>query len=182
MNLYNDNIPLTVYDIINDNSNNIHKELFKEAIKSYLEENPDNFDEEAIRKYLEEDPNNFSKDNKDRIKIIDNVNRSSVLKPSIATIIYNNQLKYVDLTSYWNKNYVETKNKYINNEVFNELLISDEDKKNVEMVYIDYVNGRVQFKNKFTNKTFFISFNKLDKNKEYFFKLKNTFDTVNYAK
>lgn len=159
MKLYNNNIPLNVYDIIYSNSEKIHKKLFEEAIDKYCEHN------------------NI---NKDDYKIIDQPNIDDNLKPSVAIMICDEKINYIDLTNYWNKNYIENLNKYSENEIFRELLINDEDKKNIEVEYIDYVNGKIQFRNKMTNKTFYLKFNKLDKNRNYYPDLKNTFTALYY--
>lgn len=160
MKLYNNNIPLNVYDIIYSNSNNIHKKLFDEALDKYCK------------------TNNIDKRN---YKIIDKENKDDKLKPSIAVMMSNEGVDYIDLTEYWNKNYVENLNKYSENELFRELLIEDDNKKHIEVEFIDYVRGRVQFRNKFTNKKFFINFNKLDRNRNYYPELKNTFTALYYA-
>ena len=160
MKLYNNNIPLNVYDIIYSNSNNIHKKLFDEALDKYCK------------------TNNIDKRN---YKIIDKENEDDKLKPSIAVMMSNEGVDYIDLTDYWNKNYVENLNKYSENELFRELLIEDDNKKHIEVEFIDYVRGRVQFRNKFTNKKFFVNFNKLDRNRNYYPELKNTFTALYYA-
>lgn len=160
MKLYNNNIPLNVYDIIYSNSNNIHKKLFDEALNKYCK------------------TNNIDKKN---YKIIDKENEDDKLKPSIAVMMSNEGVDYIDLTDYWNKNYVENLNKYSENELFRELLIEDDNKKHIEVEFIDYVRGRVQFRNKFTNKKFFVNFNKLDKNRNYYPELKNTFTALYYG-
>jgi len=157
--LYNNNIPLNVYDVIHNNSEIVHKKLFDEAINKYCSEN--------------------DKD-KSTLKIIDQPNKNDNLKPSVAIIIENGKINYVDLTEYWNKNYIENYNQYENNKIFNDLLINEDNKKHINIEYIDYVNGKVQFRNKFTNKTFFINFDKLDKNKNYYQRLKNTFTSLYY--
>jgi hypothetical protein len=159
MKLYNNNIPLNVYDIIYSNSNNIHKKLFDEALDKYCK------------------TNNIDKRN---YKIIDKENEDDKLKPSIAVMMSNEGVDYIDLTEYWNKNYVENLNKYSENELFRELLIEDDNKKHIEVEFIDYVRGRVQFRNKFTNKKFFVNFNKLDKNRNDYPELKNTFTALYY--
>jgi len=161
MKLYNNNIPLNVYDIIYSNSEKVHKKLFEEAIDKYCEHN------------------NI---NKDDYKIIDQPNIDDNLKPSVAIMICDEKIDYIDLTNYWNKNYIENMNKYSENEIFRELLINDEDKKNIEVEYIDYVNGKIQFRNKMTNKTFYLKFNKLDKNRNYYPDLKNTFTSLYYGR
>ena len=160
MKLYNNNIPLNVYDIIYSNSNNIHKKLFDEALDKYCK------------------TNNIDKRN---YKMIDKENKDDKLKPSIAVMMSNEGVDYIDLTEYWNKNYVENLNKYSENELFRELLIEDDNKKHIEVEFIDYVRGRVQFRNKFTNKKFFINFNKLDRNRNYYPELKNTFTALYYG-
>lgn len=160
MKLYNNNIPLNVYDIIYSNSDNIHKKLFDEALDKYCK------------------TNNIDKRN---YKIIDKENEDDKLKPSIAVMMSNEGVDYIDLTDYWNKNYVENLNKYSENELFRELLIEDDNKKHIEVEFVDYVRGRVQFRNKFTNKKFFVNFNKLDRNRNYYPELKNTFTALYYA-
>ena len=137
---YNQLSTYSPYNIINDNSINIHNQLFNKAIEKYCLKN--NIDK-----------NNF--------KIIDKENSENILKPSTAIFISNNQLNYVDLTDYWNMNYYN--NSYCNSTSSNELLLDENNKKYIEIEYIDYVNERIQFKNKFTNKKFYIKFNKLNK-------------------
>ena len=158
--LYNNNVPLNVYDIIYNNSESTHSKLFNEAIDKYCE---------------------YNGINKDEYKIIDQPNKENILKPSIAVMISNGKINYINLENYWNKNYIENTNKYEDNSIFKELLINEDDKKHIDVEFIDYVNGRVQFKNKFTNKKFFVNFNKIDKNKNYYPQLKNTFTSLYYG-
>jgi len=163
MKLYNNNIPLNIYDVIYSNSEESHSKLFDDAITSYCNEY------------------NIDKEN---TKIIDQPNKDDILQPSSAILMYNDKIQYVtnkELSQFWNKNYVKNLNKYEDNSVFKELLINDDDKKHIEVEFIDYVNGRVQFKNKFTNKKFFVKFDKLDKNKDYYPQLKNTFTSLYYG-
>ena len=158
--LYNNNIPLNIYDIIYNNSESTHSKLFNEAIDKYCED---------------------YNINKEDYKIIDQPNKNDILKPSVAIMINNSKINYINLENYWNKNYIENHNKYEDNSIFKELLINEDDKKHIDVEFIDYVNGRVQFKNKFTNKKFFVNFNKIDKNKNYYPQLKNTFTSLYYG-
>ena len=163
MKLYNNNIPLNVYDVIYGNSEESHSKLFEEAITSYC--------------------NEYHID-KENTKIIDQPNKNDILQPSSAILMYDGKIQYVtndELSNFWNKNYTKNLNKYEDNSIFKELLINDDDKKHIDVEFIDYVNGRVQFKNKFTNKKFFVNFNKLDKNKNYYPQLKNTFTSLYYG-
>ena len=156
-----DYIALTTYDIIYNNAKKIHNKLFNDAIDKYCLEN---------------------NKNKDDYKIIDQQNKENVFKPSIAIFINSNSIDYIDLTEYWNMNYITELQSYSENNLFKELLISDENKKYIDVEYIDYVNGKVQFKNKFTNKKFYVKFNKLDISKNYNLQLKNTFTSLYYDK
>lgn len=156
----NNNLLFTTYDIIYDNKKNIHNKLFKDAIDKYCIEN---------------------NKNKADYKIIDQENKDNVFSPSIAIFINNDNIEYIDLTEYWNMNYINELNSYSKNNLFKELLINDEDKKYIDVEYIDYVNGKVQFKNKFTNKKFFVKFNKLDSSKNYDLQIKNTFSSLYYG-
>lgn len=161
--LYNNNIPLNIYDVIYSNSENTHSKLFEDAITSYC---------------------NTYNINKEKIKIIDQPNKDDILQPSSAILISKDEIQYVStkaLSYFWNKNYTENLNKYEDNSIFKELLINDDDKKHIEVEFVDYVNGRVQFKNKFTNKKFFVKFDKLDKNRNYYPKLRNTFTALYYG-
>lgn len=151
---------LNISDIIYNNSENIHKKLFNDAIDKY-----------CIDKSI----------NKEDYKIIDQKNKDNDLLPSTAIFIDQDNLEYIDLTQYWNNNYVNSLYLLDENNVFKELLIDDENKKYIEIIYIDYVKGKVQFKNKFNNKCFFVKFNKLNQNKQYNLKLENTFTTLYYG-
>lgn len=144
-----------VYDIIHDNTKNIHNKLFNDAIDRYCSEN---------------------NKNKNEYKIIDQENKEDILKPSKAIFIKDNIMSTIDLSDYWNINYNNLNNK---NNIFKELLINNEDKKNIDIEYIDYVNGKVLFRNKFNNKKFFVKFNKL--NKKIQNNLTNTFTSLYYG-
>lgn len=157
--ILNNQIPFTTYDIIHNNEKNIHNKLFKDAIDKYCEENGKN---------------------KENYKIIDQPNQENSFNPSTAIFINNDNIEYIDLSEYWNTNYVNELRSYSENNLFKELLINDDDKKYIDVEYIDYVNGKVQFKNKFTNKKFFIKFNKLDNSKNYDLQIKNTFTSLYY--
>jgi hypothetical protein len=150
MKLYNNNVPLNVYDIIYSHSNMIHQKLFDDAINKYCEAN--NLD-------------------KSYLKIIDQPNEQDVFKPSIAIIINNEHIEHINLTPYWNKNY--TKHEITN--IFNELLINEENKKNIEIEEVNYALGKITFKNKFNNKLFTVNVDKIDFNPVYKDKLTNTF-------
>ena len=110
--LYNNNIPLNVYDVIYSNSETLHSKLFEEAINNYCESN-------SI--------------NKEDYKIIDQPNKEDILKPSVAIMINNSKINYVNLENYWNKNYIENHNKYEDNSIFKELLINEDDKKHIDI-------------------------------------------------
>jgi len=150
--LFDNNIPIPVESYINNYIEKIHKQLFKNAITKYC---------------------NKMKVNEIDYKIIDIKNEDNYLLPSKAILLHKSSLKKekIDLTDYWNLNYIDSLQK----DVFNELLIDEENRKNIEIEYIDYVNGKVQFRNKFTNKTFFIDFSKINNNIQYKKQLENTF-------
>lgn len=140
--LYNNYIPIKATDHINNVNEKIHEQLFNEAIDKYFEEN------------------NL---NKKDYKIIDLKNNINDFWAVNALLIHKNskeKIQVIDLYNYWNSNYnyiAEDKNIIMNN-----LLISDENKKNNKIVNIDYINGLVKFKNKFTGKEFEIRFDKLN--------------------
>ena len=140
--LYNGDIPIKATDHINDVVNKIHDQLFEEAINKYII------------------ANNIDKDN---YKIIDLKNSSHAYWPSQALFINrtgNKKLSLINLDNYWNTNYSWQKDS--DDKVKNNLLIGEENKKNNEIINIDYINGTVKFKNKFTNKEFDVKFDKLN--------------------
>lgn len=153
--LFDNNIPIPFTDYINSNIEKIHKQLFDNAIEKYCIDN-----------------NIVSSD----YKIIDLKNEDNYLLPSIAILFSKKEFKKekVDLTDYWNLNYLELPQQTI----FNDLLIDTENKKDIEIEYIDYIKGQVIFKNKFTNKEFRIDFSKINNNLQYKKKLENTFTSL----
>lgn len=156
--IFNNNLPIIFSDFLNDNIIKIHKELYEDALKKF----------EKDRK--KETPQ-FTLDD---FKIIEIKNELNYLKPS--QIILFNIKKFekekVDLTPYWNTNY---SNSYEDPYIFDDLLIDEENKKHIEIEDIDYINGKIKFRNKFTNKTFVIDKSKIDFNITYKNKLENTF-------
>ena len=74
MKLYNNNIPLNVYDVIYSNSKSTHSKLFDDAINAYCKE---------------------YNINKDKIKIIDQPNKNDILQPSSAILMYDGKIHYV---------------------------------------------------------------------------------------
>ena len=149
--LFDNNIPIPVDSYINDHIEKIHQLLFKQSIERYFQET-----DKSLEDY----------------RIIDIKNENNYLLPSKAIIISKRVFnkEKIDLTPYWNLNYLESPQK----DIINQLLIGEENKKDIEVEYIDYIKGKVKFKNKFTNKEFFVDFSKIDNNLQYKKKL-NTF-------
>lgn len=155
--LFDDNLPIIFSDFMNDNIIQIHKELYEDALKKF----------EKDRK---KENNDFTLDD---YKIIEIKNEANFLKPSSILLIHNHNFKKekIDLSSYWNTNYVNDSDSYL----FNELLIDKDNKKNIEVEEIDYIHGKIKFRNKFNNKTFTIDKSKIDFNATLKNKLENTF-------
>ena len=153
--LFIDNLPIKTTDFINDNVTKIHNELYNKALKKYAEENYESLENLEFR-----------------YKIIE-IKNENYLFPSKILLISKQDFtkKNVDLSDYWNTNYLR---KEITN-IFNDLLISDENKKNIEIEEINYYNGTITFKNKFNNKKFTVNVDKIDFNPVYKEKLTNTF-------
>lgn len=143
---------LTIDDVINNKQNKMHTELFNSAVRNYA------------------DVKNI---NLSSYTIIDLKDNNDYLKPSSALLLSKTKpfKKYnVDLTNYWNSNYSNT------NVVqeYDDILLNEDDRNYSEYDYTDYIKGRIYFKNKLTNKRFYISFDKFDKDVNIE-KLKNTF-------
>lgn len=155
--IFDNNLPIILSDFLNDNIILIHNELYQDALKKFEKDRKSN-------------NNEFSLDN---YKIIEIKNEANFLKPS-SILLYDNHFnkEKIDLTPYWNTNY---NNEYETPYIFNELLIDEESKKNIEVEDIDYINGKIKFKNKFTNKTFTVDKSKIDFNINLKNKLENTF-------
>lgn len=150
--IFDNKLPLTFQDIINDHIFKIHNELYKDALNKFASEK--NYD---LNQY----------------KIIEVKNQENFLKPS-TIIMFNKhefEKKKVDLTPYWNTNYISED--YISK--FAELLIEDTNKRHIELEDIDYVNGKIRFRNKTNNKVFEVDKSKIDFNITYKNKLENTF-------
>lgn len=155
--IFDNNLPLTFTDVINDYIFKIHKELYEDALKKF----------ESDRRLTNHD---FELNN---YKIIEIKNQKNFLKPSTIILFSKSEFKRekVDLTEYWNTNY--TNENYISK--FAELLIEDTDKKHIELEDIDYVKGKIRFRNKTNNKVFEVDKSKIDFNITYKNKLENTF-------
>lgn len=155
--LFDDNLPIIFSDFMNDNIIQIHKELYEDALKKF-------------EKDKKKENNDFTLDD---YKIIEIKNEANFLKPSSILLIHNHNFKKekIDLSSYWNTNYVNDSDSYL----FNELLIDKDNKKNIEVEEIDYIHGKIKFRNKFNNKTFTIDKSKIDFNATLKNKLENTF-------
>lgn len=153
--LFIDNLPVKTHDFVNDNVTKIHNELYNNALKKYAEENYESLEKLEFQ-----------------YKIIEMKNENYLFPSKILMISKQDYLKkIVDLTDYWNTNYLR---KEITN-IFNELLISDENKKNIEIEEINYYKGIIIFKNKFNNRKFSVNIDKIDFNPVYRNKLTNTF-------
>lgn len=143
---------LTIDDIVNDKQTKIHSELFNSAVRNY-----------AAAKNI----------NLSSYTIIDLKDNDDYLKPS-STLLLSKTKPFkkfnVDLTNYWNTNYSNTN---IIKE-YDDILLDEDDRKYSEYDYTDYIKGRIYFKNKLTNKRFYISFDKFDKEVNID-QLKNTF-------
>lgn len=153
--LFDNNIPILVDSYINNNIEDIHKELFDKAINKYCEDNSID-----ISQY----------------KVIDIKNEDNWLMPSNFILLHKHEFTKIkgSLKDYWNVNYLEENQKSI----FTDLLIDDENKKDIEIEYIDYVKGKVKFRNKYTNKEFFIDFTRINNNLQYKKQLSNTFTSL----
>ena len=143
---------LTIDDIVNNKQNKIHTELFNNAVKNYAVSNNINLSSYTV---------------------IDLQNNDDYLKSSYALLLSKTKpfKKYnVDLNQYWNTNYMD--NNVIQS--YEDILLDEDDRKYSEYDYTDYIKGRIYFKNKLTNKRFYISFDKFDKEVNID-QLKNTF-------
>lgn len=155
--LFDDNLPIIFSDFMNDNIIQIHKELYEDALKKFEKDRKKENNDFTLNDY----------------KIIEIKNEANFLKPSSILLIHNHNFKKekIDLSSYWNTNYVNDSDSYL----FNELLIDKDNKKNIEVEEIDYIHGKIKFRNKFNNKTFIIDKSKIDFNPTLKNKLENTF-------
>ena len=149
--LFINNLPIRTSDYVNEYIIKIHDELYNNALNKYAKEKSVVLD---LYKIIEMKDENY-------------------LYPSKVMLISKQDFEkqIVDLTPYWNTNY----SKYNFTSIFNELLISDENKKNIEIEEINYPKGKITFKNKFNNKKFTVDIDKIDFNPIYKNKLENTF-------
>jgi len=150
---------LSVNDILEDKKTSIHNELFNNAIKYYISLNVN-----------KQTLNIISDDNKtdnelllEKYMIIDLNDGTTYLDPTHALLISKSRpLKKIkiDLKPYWNKNYAENLN--TNDQEL--LLINEENLNESEFESINFIDAKIYYKNKFTNKIFGIPFNKFRKN------------------
>ena len=138
-----ENKPTSVSELLSDRNNKVHEELFNDAISKYINK-------------IGEDILTFYEKN----KVIE-LKGDEYWKPSsimILSKIYDKKLhkfnkQIVDLTPYWN---TELINK-------NHNIVKDTTS---EIIYIDYVKGKVTIKSKRTGNTKKINFNEIDPNME----------------
>lgn len=158
--IFDNNLPITFLDFNNDQTIKIHQQLFNDALKKF----------ENDRKNID---NTFSLDD---YRVIEIKNEYNYLLPSSIIIFHKHDFKKekLSLEKYWNTNYKENNLPF----KFNELLIDDDNKKHIEFEDIDYIHGKIKFRNKFTNKTFTIDKSKIDFNITYKNKLENTFGNI----
>lgn len=148
----------SVNDTLNNRQSKVHTQLFNDAINKYLSIDSN---KELLNLPIDENINNETLSIK--YLVIDLNDGETYLDSSHALFISKfrplKKIK-VDLKSYWNKLYVDIYQKIIEGE---ELLINEENIKDSEFEYVDFVNGKIYYRNKFTNKVFGISFEKFKK-------------------
>lgn len=146
---YNDLIydtrPVQVSEYLSDKYNIVHKQLFNNAVETYLKTN--NIDNGV-----------FYQNN----KVIE-LKNDEYWKPSKLIILsreYENGFTktVVDLTLYWNTE-LSFQNKTYKNIKFDNENIND-----FEITYIDYVKGKATIKSKTTDKEYKIDFDDIDSN------------------
>lgn len=146
---YNDLIydtrPVQVSEYLSDKYNIVHKQLFNNAVETYLKTN--NIDNGV-----------FYQNN----KVIE-LKNDEYWKPSKLIILsreYENGFTktVVDLTEYWNTE-LSFQNKTYKNIKFDNENIND-----FEITYIDYVKGKATIKSKTTDKEYKIDFDDIDSN------------------
>lgn len=146
---YNDMIydtrPVQVSEYLSDKYNIIHKQLFNDAVTSYL--NLNNIDK-----------NEFYQNNK-----IFELKNNEYWQPSKLVILskqYENGFAkhIIDLTPFWNTE-LSFKDKTYKTIKFSKDNIND-----FEIIYIDYIKGKATIKSKLTDKEYKIDFDDIDSN------------------
>ena len=146
-------------DFVSNKYDNIHIELYAEALNEYLKSiNADNDEYINTHEFIEIKDNEFWKSSKVMIRNLE----------------YPFETQTIDLSSYWN-NY-EYLSKF---KEFEDIYLDEDNVKDAfEVIYIDYVNGKVKFRNKNTGLEIWKDLNYINKDTKYnddLMSLKNTF-------
>ena len=154
-----DSIKTKFSDFVLNKYDIIHKQLYIEALSQYLEKTNNNTDEYInSHKFIEIKNKEYWMPSKVMIKN---------LNIPFETITIN-------LSDYWNKYEYVQQFKEINNNFLDEDNVKDA----FEVIYIDYVNGKVKFKNKNTGLEIWKDLNYINNETKYnndLLTLKNTF-------
>lgn len=121
-------------DIVNDKQNQLHTEMFNDALLSFVELN--NIDKNAYT-FIE-------------------VPGSTYIEPS-DVILVSKEFPFtretVSLLKYWNSEYLQSLKKDINN-----FFLAEDAQTNAEIIYINYVDGKCKMRSKENGKEFYIPF------------------------
>lgn len=141
---YNDmvypNGPVSLSDFSSNRYNNVHDALYKHALNKYLETNLEIRDHIQKYKFIER-------------KAPEYFMPSSVI---ITECEYPYSRITVDLTPYWNTYNNPKKDDYT------KLMIDEDSIKDAEIVSMNYIKGEVLMRSKFTSKTFYVSFDRIN--------------------
>lgn len=146
-------------DFVSNKYDNIHKQLYIEALTEYLEKT-NNANDEYINNH----------------KFIEIKNKEYWMpsKVMIKNLNIPFETNTIDLSNYWDKYEYNQKNKE-----FNSFFLSEDNiKEGFEVIYIDYVNGKVKFRNKNTGLEIWKDLNYINNETKYnddLLSLKNTF-------
>lgn len=160
---YNDmvylNGPVSLSDFSSNRYNNVHNALYKNALNKYLETHTDIRDHIEKYKFIER-------------KAPEYWQPSSVI---ITECEYPYSRITVDLSPYWNSYNDPKKDDYT------KLFIDEDTIKDAAIVSINYMTGEVLMRSKFTGKSFYVDFNRINKDTPISDEFGNS-DTFKYIK
>ena len=150
-------------DYVSNKTNIVHEKLYLSALNKYLEEKTN-----TIGITIEE----YSKTH-----IFTEIKNTEYWKPSkvfIKETVYPFKIEKIDLKKYWDNYQYIDEHKNFDSIFFD----SDIDINGLEVVNIDYIHGKVKFKNKYSGKEYWKDFKYINEDTVYnnsYFGLNDTF-------
>lgn len=163
VNNYNDmnykSSPVRYNDYISDKYNIVHEKLYVSALNKYIESNLDGYVDinsyKHSHSFMELKQKEYYKPSKVIIKTLllneEQTNSDDLYK-----------FKKIDLTQYWDE--YQFKDEYRD---VNDIFINEDNINDYEIIYIDYVKGKVKYRSKYSGIEFYADFKYVNDESKY---------------